>query len=121
MKVAVSKKELDDYMRYQRLLEVSPCNNCRDSDCCCGCPEQREWNKSIEPLRYAHIDCDTIPIVHDYVKTLFAVEKAEDELRRWINKKNDYLVKLAKISANITKLPNDYGYEFEIDNRQGSD
>ena len=121
MKVAVSKEELDDYMKYKRLLEVCPCNDCRDRAGCCGCPEERKWVRMIKSFEYAEIDCGRIPIVHDYVKALIAVEKAEDELRKWENKKNDSLCKLGKISANITKLPNDRGYEFDINNNKGSD
>lgn len=41
--------ELNDIYQYWEAEASNPCGECKEPECC-GCPEQREWRESHQPL-----------------------------------------------------------------------
>ena len=45
----------EDFKLLKKSIPSSPCDDCRDSFICCGCPKETEYERTIKPYRDAEI------------------------------------------------------------------
>ena len=79
MKIIIELDENDiqvikDFAR----LPYSPCHRCREIASCCGCPEQRSWEKYPAVVKARELGL--YDLLYEHQKALFDVSCAEEKL-----------------------------------------
>lgn len=73
MELTFTNDEVCDVIKYMRLEQYHPCNDCPDKSYCCGCPKSRAFNerlKEIEPPKQL-MECK---VLVEYAKTEIDLE-----------------------------------------------
>lgn len=100
MKVTISQKELDDYIRYRRFMRTNPCEKCKDKGYCCGCLTQSTWARNLEPYEYVAELGDSFGRIKEYAELTLDISEAKHKADEWEHKA--FMLKRRKAQMDLS-------------------
>lgn len=101
MKIEISNKELDDFIKFKKIKNDDPCKKClTNRTTCCGCPNKKEWQSELAAIKIKNCP---FPI-DEYIDGMLEIEKINQKIKELEKRKNklaEFLVEYEKIISIV--------------------